>query len=82
MSMMMIAVMTTTSGSSDMSPMTIAIMTIAEQDGLVHASVAVDVPEIGAQAHIDIRFPVPTGTGPEDWREEAYDRALMMLDPA
>jgi hypothetical protein len=65
-----------------MEKMTIRAMEVSADAGLVNASLSVDVPEIGAKAHIEIRFSAPAGTRPNDWWEEAYDRALMMLDPA
>jgi len=65
-----------------MLPMSITIMTITMKQGLVHASLAVGVLSISAQARIAMTFPPTVGTGPADWREQAYDRALMMLDPA
>jgi hypothetical protein len=65
-----------------MEKMTIRVMEVSADAGLVNAGLSVEVPEIGAKARIEIRFPAPPGTGPDDWREEAYDRALMMLDPA
>ena len=40
------------------------------------------VPEIGARARIEFRFPEPENLGPEDLEADIYDRALMMLDPA
>jgi hypothetical protein len=64
-----------------MMPMTIAIMSISKRQGRVHANVRVDAPEIGATASIDLEFSPPPGTDAADWREDAYDRALMMLDP-
>lgn len=65
-----------------MEKMTIKVTEVSAAAGFVNASLSVDVPEIGAKARLEIRFPTPPGTGLDDWRELAYDRALMMLDPA
>ncbi len=79
---MMTMVTTQRRGMENMLPMTITIMAVSEQGGVIHASVAVDVPDINARARINMHFPAPKNAGPEDWRKEAYDRALMVLDPA
>ena len=65
-----------------MLPMTITIATISEQHEQVHAVLDLTAPSIGATARIAMAFAPRADTGPADWREEAYDRALMMLDPA
>lgn len=64
-----------------MLPMTITIMPITRHHGLVHASLAVQIPAIGATARITMAFPPEAGTGPADSREDAYDCALMVLNP-
>lgn len=73
---------TNTNTGTIMMPMTIRIMNVSAQHGVVYASIRADVPELGAIARIAVRFAAPSGTDERDWREEAYDRALMMLDPA
>lgn len=65
-----------------MLPMTITVVRVVAEGGFVHASIAVEVQKIRALARIDLNFPAPTGATMVDWKELAYDRALMMLDPA
>lgn len=62
--------------------MEIRVAKISTLTGVVYATVDVDVPNIAAKARINMHFPAPPGTGPKHWRKFAYDRALMMLDPA
>jgi hypothetical protein len=50
--------------------------------GLVAATVEVDVPAINCRAVLSMTVPAPAGSTRADWAEIAYDRALMMLDPA
>jgi hypothetical protein len=47
-----------------------------------HAHVKVDVTEITSRAVIAMDFPARVGTNRGDWEETAYEKALMMLDPA
>ena len=62
--------------------MSIMILSVSEENGLVRTRLRVNAPSITASARITITFAAPAGTNPEDWRELAYDRALMRLDPA
>ena len=62
--------------------MTITIMSTKKRGGQIHAHVQVDVPEIKSRAVIRMHFPAPANSNREDWADIAYDRALMMLDPA
>lgn len=63
-----------------MVPMKITITSMTGRRGTVRAWL--HAPSIGARRRVAIRFRPAPGTGPVGWREEAYDRALMMLDPA
>lgn len=49
---------------------------------MVHAHVHVRVPGLTARAVIKIHFPAPADTSRVEWAEIAYEKALMMLDPA
>ena len=60
----------------------ITILSVSEENGLVPTRLCVNAPSIAASARTIITFAAPAGTNPEDWRELAYNRALMRLDPA
>lgn len=62
--------------------MKIKVARVLEHDGMVHAHVQVDVPEIKSRAVVAMAFPAPVGTNRADWVEAAYDKVLMKLDPA
>ena len=49
---------------------------------MVHAVVQVHAPGLKARATIRMAFRAPAGSNREEWAEIAYERALMMLDPA
>ena len=50
--------------------------------GLVAAAVPVHVPAINCRAVLSMTFPAPAESTRTDWAEMAYERALMMLEPA
>ena len=47
-----------------------------------HAAVHVHVPGVNARAVVRMAFESPAGSSRDDWAEFAYEKALMMLDPA
>lgn len=68
--------------SAIMMAMKINVARVIEHDGMAHAHVQVDVPEIMSRALITMHFPAPVRSHRADWEEIAYDKALLMLDPA
>lgn len=62
--------------------MRITILNVTEVSGVVRASLRATVPSIAARARITLTFAALPGSGPKDWWELAYDRALVMLDSA
>ena len=65
-----------------MLPMTINVISTNRKEELIRAFVQVRIPDIGARARIVMRFQPESGTGPDDWYAQAYERALLMLDMA
>ena len=58
------------------------VMPMITMQGMVQAHVTVQVPALIARAVIEMTFPAPARSNRADWTKLAYDRALMMLDPA
>jgi hypothetical protein len=50
--------------------------------GLVAATVQVHVPAISCRAVLFMTFPAPAESTRANWAEIAYEKTLMMLDPA
>lgn len=65
-----------------MEPMTIRLISAVEKDGIVRAKLRATVPGLGTRVWLEVRFRPPPRTGRAQWMEEAYDRALRVLDPA
>ena len=65
-----------------MEPMTIRLISAVEKDGIVHAKLRASVPGLGTRVWLEVRFRPAPCTGRAQWMEEAYDRALRVLDPA
>jgi len=70
----------------NMMPMTIRVTNVKTMNTMVmpggHAAVHVHVPGLNARAVIRMAFESPAGSSRDDWAEIAYEKALMMLDPA
>lgn len=49
---------------------------------IVHSILVVHAPGLNARAIIDMTFKAPARSSRADWAEIAYQRALMMRDPA
>lgn len=62
--------------------MSINVSRVMLIEKMVHAGVDVQVPGLSAHAVISVSFPGPVGSNREDWEDIAYDKALLMLDPA
>ena len=55
---------------------------IVNAPGTLHAHVQVLVPAHNAPAIIEMGFPTPAEPNRDDWAETAYEKSLVMLDPA
>ena len=55
---------------------------LKKMQGVVQTHIEVQVPGLNARAMIEMEFSIPTGTSRNDWAEIAYEKALLMLDPA
>ncbi len=64
-----------------MEAMTIRLVSVVENDGNVRARLRAEAPAIGTRVWLEVRFRLEAGSRHRDWAQEAYDRALMVLDP-
>lgn len=65
-----------------MEKMTIRLISLVENDGHIRARLRADAHEIGVRMHIEVRFTASADSKRVVWMEEAYDRALAVLDPS
>jgi hypothetical protein len=65
-----------------MEDMTIRLVSLVERAGHIRARLRAEAPGIGARIWLEVKFSVPANSQRADWMEEAYDRALSVLDPA
>lgn len=65
-----------------MEKMTIRLISLVEDGRYANARLEADASEIGVRISLEVRLRVYAGTQYEDWKEEAYNRALLVLDPA
>lgn len=65
-----------------MEEMTIRLISLVERDGHIRARLRAEAPALGVRAWLEVGFSAPANSQRADWAEEAYDRALSVLDPA
>lgn len=65
-----------------MEKMTIRLISLVEDGSYADARLEADASDIGVRVSLEVRLRVYAGTQYEDWKEEAYNRALLVLDPA
>ena len=65
-----------------MEKMDIRPISVVEDDGQVRARLNVRAPAIGVRVWLEVRFRTPANSNRAEWAQEAYDRALSVLDPA
>lgn len=72
-------------GDSDthaMEEMTIRLISLVERDRHIRARLRAEAPAIGVNMWLEVSFRARPHSSRGDWAEEAYDRALCVLDPA
>lgn len=65
-----------------MERMTIRLVSARKKEGKVLARLRAEAPGIGTRAWLEVKFEIPANSRRGDWMQEAYDRALRMLDLA
>ena len=64
-----------------MEKMDIRLMSVVERDGQVRARLNARAPEKNIRIWLEVSFETPANSNRADWMQEAYDRALAVLDP-
>ena len=65
-----------------MEKMDIRLISVVENDGQVRARLNVRAQAIGVRVWLEVCFRSPVNSNRAEWAQEAYDRALSVLDPA
>lgn len=67
---------------ADMGQMTMRLDSIVKTDGQIRPRLQVEAPRIGVRVYLQVELPAAAESGHQDWVEEAYERAVIVLDPA
>lgn len=65
-----------------MEDMTIMLISVIEDRGNVRARLRAEASGVGVRVWLEVCFAAPPGSSAAALAEEAYDRALKVLDPA
>ena len=65
-----------------MEKMNIRLVSVVEHEGQVCARLNARAPEKNIRIWLEINFKAPANSDRTEWMQEAYDRALSVLDPA
>jgi len=65
-----------------MEEMTIRLISVVERERRVRARLRADAPEAGVRIWLEVTFDAGPCSNRGAWAQEAYDRALSVLDPA